>query len=186
MSDTVKVLGMSGSLREGSYNRGLLRAAEELAPDGMAIGITDLAPIPFYNDDIRVESFPPAVAAFRSAIADADALLIATPEYNRSVPGVLKNAIDWASRAPDQPFDGKLIAIMGVSTSALGTALANHHLRQIFVYLNAIVLPGPEVLVAGAAGKFDPSGRLIDAPSRDFVRAHLVKLRDLALRLRRR
>jgi len=186
MSDAVKVLGISGSLRQGSYNTSLLRAARELAPADMTIELADLAPIPFYNDDVRQQGFPPAVAAFRAAIAAADALLIATPEYNRSVPGGLKNAIDWASRQPDQPFNGKTIAIMGASTSALGTALANHHLRQIFVYLNAVVLPGPEVLVIGAPGKFDAAGRLADEQTREFIRAHLAKLHDLVLRLRPR
>ncbi len=181
---TVNVLGISGSLRQGSYNTALLRAAKELAPQGMTIEEFDLAPIPFYNDDVRLQGYPPSVEDLRTRIRQADALLFVTPEYNRSVPGVLKNAIDWASRAPDQPFDDKPVAIMGASMSALGTAFANHHLRQILVYLNAHMLNGPEVLVGGAAAKFDAQGRLTDEATRDFVRNHLAGLKRLVLRLK--
>ncbi|MCW2241284.1 NADPH-dependent FMN reductase [Azospirillum canadense] len=181
---TVNVLGISGSLRQGSYNTALLRAAKELAPQGMTIEEFDLAPIPFYNDDVRLQGYPPSVEDLRTRIRQADALLFVTPEYNRSVPGVLKNAIDWASRAPDQPFDDKPVAIMGASMSALGTAFANHHLRQILVYLNAHMLNGPEVLVGGAASKFDAQGRLTDEATRDFVRNHLIGLKRLTLRLK--
>jgi chromate reductase len=147
----MNVLGLSGSLRQGSYNTALLRAAMELAPDGMTIEAFDLSPIPLYNDDVRLQGYPPEVERLRTKIRQADALLFVSPEYNRSVPGVLKNAIDWASRAPDQPFDDKPVAIMGASPSMLGSAFANHHLRQILVYLNAQMLNGPEVLVGGAA-----------------------------------
>lgn len=181
---TVNVLGISGSLRQGSYNTALLRAAKELAPEGMVIEEFDLAPIPFYNDDVRLQGYPPSVEDLRTRIRQADALLFVTPEYNRSVPGVLKNAIDWASRAPDQPFDDKPVAIMGASMSALGTAFANHHLRQILVYLNAHMLNGPEVLVGGAAAKFDAQGQLTDETTRDFVRNHLTGLKRLTLRLK--
>jgi Predicted flavoprotein len=180
----VRVLGISGSLRRNSYNAALLRAAQELAPDGMAIDAFDLTPIPFYNDDVRLQGFPPAVEEFRMKIRQADALLFVTPEYNRSIPGVLKNAIDWASRAPDQPFDDKPVAIMGASLSALGTVAANHHLRQILVYLNAQMLNGPEVLAGGAAAKFDEAGRLVDDTTRSFVQNHLSRLMHLVLRLK--
>ena len=180
----VTVLGISGSLRQGSYNTALLRAAQELAPEGMTIEAFDIAPIPFYNDDVRLHGYPSSVEGFRTRIRQADALLFVTPEYNRSIPGVLKNAIDWASRAPDQPFDDKPVAIIGASLSALGTAFANHHLRQILVYLNAHMLNGPEVLVGGAATKFDDHGHLIDDVTRGFVRNHLSNLMRLILRLR--
>lgn len=179
----VRVLGISGSLRQGSYNGALLRAAQELAPDGMVIEAFDLAPIPLYNDDVRLDGYPPEVEDFRTRIRRADALLFVTPEYNRSIPGVLKNAIDWASRAPDQPFDDKPVAIMGASPSALGTAFANHHLRQILVYLNAHMLNGPEVLVGGAGAKFDAQGRLTDETTRGFVASHLAGLMRLVRRL---
>ncbi|MGQ9364965.1 NADPH-dependent FMN reductase [Azospirillum sp. ST 5-10] len=185
-ADPITVLGMSGSLRKASYNTALLRAAQELAPAGMTIARFDLAPIPFYDDDVRAAGFPPAVAALRDGIRAADAVLFVTPEYNRSVSGVLKNAIDWASRGPEQPFDDKPVAVMGASRSALGTALANHHLRQILVYLNALPLNGPEVLVGGAPDRFDGVGRLTDRATRDVVRAHLERLAAFVRRLRGR
>jgi chromate reductase len=109
-------------------------------------------------------------------VARADALLFVTPEYNRSVPGVLKNAIDWISRPPEQPFADKPVAIMGASRGRLGTIMANHHLRQILAYLGAQILTGPEVLVGEAGSKFDAQGELTDGPTRDFVQAHLQKL----------
>jgi chromate reductase len=180
----MNVLGLSGSLRQGSYNTALLRAAMELAPDGMTIEAFDLSPIPLYNDDVRLQGYPPEVERLRTKIRQADALLFVSPEYNRSVPGVLKNAIDWASRAPDQPFDDKPVAIMGASPSMLGSAFANHHLRQILVYLNAQMLNGPEVLVGGAAAKFDTQGRLTDETTCNFVASHLSGLKKLALRLK--
>ncbi|MBZ8133732.1 NADPH-dependent FMN reductase [Afifella sp. IM 167] len=175
----IKVLALSGSLRRASYNTALLRAAAELAPAGMTIEIYDLADIPMYNDDVRLAGFPPETERFRDALRQADAVLIASPEYNRSVPGVLKNAIDWASRKPDQPFAGKPIAIMGVSNGALGAAFANHHLRQIFVFMDAVMVNGPEVMVGGAKERFDEQGRLTHQATRDFVGAHLERLARL-------
>ena len=123
--DALRVLGVSGSLRRGSFNTAALRTAQELAPEGMTIEIADISEIPPYNDDVRQEQgYPPPVERLRAEIAAADALLFVTPEYNYSVPGVLKNAIDWASRPPNQPLDGKPVAIMGASPSLLGTARA--------------------------------------------------------------
>ena len=123
MTDPINVLGFAGSLRERSYNKAGLRAAIELAPDGMAIETFDLAPIQPYNEDVKEQGFPPPEQELRERIRAADALLIVTPEYNRGVPGVLKNAIDWVSRPPDQPFDAKPTAIFGVSPGAIGTAV---------------------------------------------------------------
>lgn len=178
----VRVLGLSGSLRKHSFNSALLRAAQKLAPAGMAIEIYDLSAIPMYNEDVRQDfGYPQQVAQFREQVRKADALLIASPEYNRSVPAVLKNAIDWASRRPDQPFKGKPIAIMGVSNGALGAAFANYHLRQIFVYLDARMLNGPEVMIGNAKAKFDDALQLIDPSTRDFVTSHLQSLHALAL-----
>ncbi|HYZ31135.1 MAG TPA: NADPH-dependent FMN reductase [Crenalkalicoccus sp.] len=188
MSDgrTIRVLGISGSLRRGSYNTAALRAARELAPAGMEIetyeGLRDLPP---YDEDVRQQGFPPPVAELRARIKAADALLIVTPEYNYSVPGVLKNAIDWASRPPEQPFDGKPIAIMGASPGALGTARAQAHLRLMFIFLNGLLVNRPEVMIGQAASRFDAEGRLIDEPTREFVRALLVALKDWTERLRR-
>ena len=182
---TLKVLGVSGSLRKGSYNTAALRAAQELAPEGMAIETFDLSSVPPYNEDVRAAGYPPAVQQFRDRIAAADALLLVTPEYNYSMSGVLKNAIDWGSRPPDQPFNDKPVAIMGASPGMLGTARAQYHLRQSCVFLNMHVLNKPEVMIASAAGKFDAEGRLTDETTRGFVRDLLVALAAWTERLRR-
>ncbi len=178
------VLGFAGSLRQGSYNKAALRAAQELSPPGMTIESFDLAPIPIYNDDVRLQGYPPAVEEFRARIKAADALLIVTPEYNHSIPGVLKNAIDWASRPPDQPFNGKPIAIMGVSPGVLGTVRAQMHLRQSFVFLNGLLLSQPEVLIGNAGNRFDAEGKLTDESTREFVRKLLDALAAWTRRLR--
>jgi chromate reductase len=184
VADQINVLGFAGSLRQGSYNKAALRAAVELAPTGMSIATFDLAPIPLYNEDVKQQGFPPPVQEFREKIRAADALLIVTPEYNYSIPGVLKNAIDWASRPPDQPFEGKPIAIMGASPGRLGTARAQYHLRQCFVFLNGLVLNKPEVMIAGAAQMFDDRLRLSDETTREFVGKLLVSLAEWTRRQR--
>lgn len=133
----IRVFGISGSLRKGSYNTALLRAAKELAPEGMQIEIYEgLGAIPPYNEDVREQGWPEPVRELRERIAAADALLVVTPEYNYSIPGVLKNAIDWASRPPNPPMAGKPAAIMGASGGNFGTARAQLHLRQIFTFLD--------------------------------------------------
>jgi chromate reductase len=184
VADQISVLGIAGSLRQGSYNRAALRAALELAPAGMAIEVFDLAPIQPYNEDVKQQGFPPPEREFREKIRAADALLIVTPEYNYSISGVLKNAIDWASRPPDQPFDGKPIAIMGASPGRLGTARAQYHLRQCFVFLNGLVMNRPEVMIAGAPQVFDDQLRLIDQPTREIIGQLLVALVDWTRRCR--
>ncbi len=181
---TVKILGIAGSLRRGSFNKAALRAAQEFAPDGMRIEVFDIAEIPPYNEDVKQQGFPPPVQALRDGIREADGLLFATPEYNYSIPGVLKNAIDWVSRPPEQPFDGKAIGIMGASPSALGTARAQYHLRQCFIFLNAHVMNRPEVMINAAPTKFDAEGRLTDQPTRDFIATMLVALKAWTLRMR--
>jgi chromate reductase len=183
-SGTVRILAVAGSLRRGSFNAAALRAARELAPTGMTIEIFDLAPIPMYNDDVRLEGYPPPVADFRARIKAADGLLLATPEYNYSTSGVLKNAIDWASRPPEHPFDGKPIALMGASAGTLGTARAQYHLRQMFVFLNGMVMNRPEVMIPGAQNKFDAEGKLTDQQTRDFISAHLVAFKAWVLKMR--
>jgi chromate reductase len=178
MSDkAVNILGIAGSLRKASFNLAALRAAQELAPAGMTIEIFDIAEIPLYNEDVKAEGFPPSVAALRAKIKAADGLLLATPEYNYSTSGVLKNVIDWASRPPEQPFDGKPIALMGAAAGALGTARAQYHLRQTFIFLNAHILNRPEVFIGAAHTKFDIEGKLIDQPTRDFIAAMLVSFK---------
>jgi chromate reductase, NAD(P)H dehydrogenase (quinone) len=182
---TLKVLGISGSLRKGSYNTAALRAAQELAPAGMVIEIADIATLPLYNEDVKAAGFPPPVLQLRQRIAAADALLFATPEYNYSMSGVLKNAIDWASRPPDQPFNDKPVAIMGASPGVIGTARAQYHLRQSCVFLNMHLVNRPEVMIGAAASRFDAEGRLTDETTRGFVRDLLVALAAWTARLRR-
>ncbi|MGI9178918.1 MAG: NADPH-dependent FMN reductase [Longimicrobiaceae bacterium] len=171
----IRVAGVAGSLRQGSYNRALLRAARELAPEGMEIRTFDrLGEIPLFNTDVEAEGDPEPVTALKEAIREADALLVVTPEYNYSVPGVLKNAIDWASRPPrDSVLIEKPAAIMGASAGAFGTARAQMHLRQSFVFTLTLVMPSPEVLIPRAGEKFDEEGRLTDEKTRGFVRQHL-------------
>jgi chromate reductase len=163
----MRVLGIPGSLRAGSYNRALLRAARALAPAGMEIAEFDLRELPFYDGDVEAPGDPAPVAGFKDAIRSADALLIATPEYNRGIPGVLKNAVDWASRPPlSSPLSGKPVAIMGASTGRGGTARAQEQLRTALEYSRAAVLPQPEVLVPEAYMLFDADGLLTDGETR--------------------
>ena len=176
MAGPFHILGISGSLRKGSFNTALLKAVQELLPEGMALEIFDLSPIQLYNEDIRMSGYPEAVKDFRNRIAASDALLIATPEYNYSFPGVLKNALDWASRPPDPPLFKKPAAIMGASQGPFGTARGQLHLRQVCVCTNIMVLNKPEVLVTNAQTKFDNQGRLIDESTRKYVRDFLTAL----------
>ena len=180
----MRVLGIAGSLRAGSYNRALLAAAVELAPDGVRIDVWDrLREVPHYDGDLDSdERRPEPVAELKRRIAEADALLIATPEYTYSVPGVLKNALDWASRPGYKSvLAGKPAAIMGASGGAIGTARAQAHLREILYASLVSVFPHPGVAVAGAAQKF-ADGRLTDEQTRTFVAAFL---RDFAAYVRR-
>lgn len=182
----VRLLVVPGSLRSGSYNVALARLALELAPRGVQGELYEnLRSLPPYDADSDGAGAPAAVRDLRERIARADAVLFVTPEYNGSVSGVLKNAIDWASRPPEQPFDGKPLAIMGASPGALGTARAQYHLRQMFVFLNALPLNRPEVMIAGANQRFDDQGRLTDEKTREFIAALLVALKDWTERLRR-
>ena len=181
-----KILGISGSLRKGSHNTAALRAAAELAPEGVTVTIYEgLGDIPPYDDDLRTgPGYPAAVEAFRAAIRAAHAVMMATPEYNYSVSGVLKNAIDWASRPPEQPFDDKPVAILGSTMGMLGTARAQYDLRKICVFLNAYALNKPEVMISQSATRFDAEGRLTDEGTRKLIAQQVVALRDWALRLR--
>jgi len=162
----------------------LLHAAEELAPEGVSCESYDIGRLPLYNEDVRTQGFPAPVEELRGKIRAADALLFVTPEYNYSMPGVLKNAIDWASRPPDQPFDGKPAAIMGASPGMLGTARSQYHLRQSCVYLNVLPVNQPEVFVAAANNKFDANGRLDDEPTRKAVAQLMQALVNWTVRLK--
>jgi chromate reductase len=185
-TNKIKILGIAGSLRKNSLNKSLLEAAIELQPDNMNIEMFDISEIPIYNEDIRVLGEPEPVKLFKQKIAESDALLIATPEYNYSIPGVLKNAIDWASRPPtDSPLNGKPLAIMGAG-GRMGTVRAQNHLRQVAVYTNMLAMNKPEVLVANAREKFDKEGKLIDERTRTQLRKLLDAFVDWIMLLNKR
>ena len=185
--ENIQVLGIGGSLRQGSYNRALLRAAQELAPDQVNVKIFDnetLILIPPYNEDVRQQEEPETVEIFKNEIERADALLFAVPEYNYSMSGVLKNAIDWVSRPPTQsPLDGKPVAIMGASIGMSGTIRAQMHFRQVCVFTNMLPVNKPRVTVPFAAQKFNEDLGLIDEDSRQFVKQLLEALLEWTLRL---
>ncbi|MDT0631166.1 NAD(P)H-dependent oxidoreductase [Rubrivirga sp. S365] len=180
-----RVLGFAGSLRTGSYNRALLRAAQELAPEDMTIDVFDLRGVPLYNADVEAEGDPERVAALKEAIRAADGVLIVTPEYNHGVPAVTKNAVDWASRPPrSAPLGGKPVGIIGASPGMTGSARGQSQLRQAFEFTNSFCMPQPEVLVARAHEKFDADGRLTDETTRTYLGRYLVALAAWIDRLR--
>ncbi|HTR96712.1 MAG TPA: NAD(P)H-dependent oxidoreductase [Candidatus Acidoferrales bacterium] len=168
------VIGIAGSLRKASYNRTLLAAAVELAPPGLAIEPASIAGIPLFDGDVEAAGIPASVLALKERVRRADGLLLVTPEYNYSVPGVLKNAIDWLSRKPDQPFAGKPAAIMGASNGRFGTVRSQQHLRAVAAAVGLIVLPTPEVMVSNAGETIDAAGRLTDEVTRAAVTKLLV------------
>jgi chromate reductase len=184
MDNELKILGFAGSLRKGSYNRMLMKTAQLLLPPNTSLEIFALDDIPPFNADLET-NMPEVVREFKQKIRAADAILIVTPEYNYSVPGVLKNAIDWASRPyPDNSFQGKPVALMSASTGMLGGARAQYHLRQTLVFLDMHPVNKPEVFVTFAAQKFDEEGHLTDEKTRDVVKDMLVKLADWTRRLK--
>jgi chromate reductase, NAD(P)H dehydrogenase (quinone) len=179
----LKILGFAGSLRLGSYNKALLRAAVDLVPDDMHLEIFDLEGIPPFNQDTE-QNMPDKVKEFKTKIREADGILIASPEYNYSVPGVLKNAIDMVSRPyGDNPFDGKPIAIMSASVGMLGGARAQYHLRQMFVFLNMYPINRPELIVPFAQDKFDANGKLLDYNTKKFLGQLLENLANWTRKL---
>lgn len=176
---TTRVFAFAGSLRDDSYNRALLRAAQEEAPDGMTIDLFDLAGVPLYNADVEAEGDPERVAALKNGIRAADAVLIATPEYNHGVPAVTKNAVDWASRPPkNSPLDEKAVGIIGASPGMTGSARGQSQLRQAFEFTNSYCMPQPEILVSRAHEKFDDEGRLTDEKTRSFLGTYLTALAE--------
>jgi chromate reductase, NAD(P)H dehydrogenase (quinone) len=184
MTSKLSILGFAGSLRQGSYNKAILRAALEAVPSEAKMEIFDLAGIPLFNQDLENQ---PAerVKAFKAAIRAADALLIATPEYNYSIPGVLKNAIDCASRPyGDNAFEHKPVAIMGASVGMMGSGRAQYHLRQCFVFLTCFVLNQPEVMIPFAQDKIDKDGRLTDPKTREKISELLQALISWTKRLK--
>lgn len=177
---TLRALGIAGSLREGSYNRPLLRVARRLAPEDLELEVFEnetFKRIPLYNEDVRAQGDPEPVRALKDGIRQADALVIATPEYNHSIAGVLKNAIDWASRPPDRsPLGGKPVAIMGATQGGFGTVRAQMHLRQVLAYNNMLPVNESPVLVSWAQRKFDDEGELQHEATRRFVREQMAAL----------
>jgi chromate reductase, NAD(P)H dehydrogenase (quinone) len=182
VTSKIRVLGISGSLRKKSFNSALLREAVRLAPENLAIEIAEIGDLPLYNDDVREAGYPPAVEALRKKAADARAFLFSTPEYNYSVPGVLKNAIDWLSRQPNPPVMGKPTAMMGAATGPGGAMRAQYHLRQIAVFLDMPCVMKPEVFVRQAANAFDADLKLTDEATIKGVRGLLEALERLARR----
>ena len=176
MSTPLTILGIAGSLRKTSYTRGALRAARDAAPADARVEIFEIDGLPLFNQDDDARP-PEKVTQFKARIRAADAILFVTPEYNYSIPGVLKNAIDWASRPyGDSAWDGKPVAVMGASVGMLGTARAQYHLRQCFVFLNMLPLNKPEVMIADASDRFDEQGNLKDENTREHIRKLVAAL----------
>jgi chromate reductase, NAD(P)H dehydrogenase (quinone) len=183
--ENFKILGIVGSLRQASFNKGLMKAAQSLLSEGMSLTVADISGLPLFNEDLE-SNVPSQVTNFKSQIEEADAILIATPEYNYSIPGVLKNAIDWASRPyGNNSFDGKPVGIMGASVGMLGTARAQYHLRQIFVFLNVHPLNRPEIMVPFAAQNFDDQGNLTNEKTKKAIAQMLQSLVEWSHTLKR-
>jgi len=172
-----------GSLRRGSYNAAIQRALPELAPEGVTISpLGSVGELPLYDADLQAQGFPPAVTRMGEAIRAADGVIIVTPEYNYSIPGVLKNALDWLSRLPEAPFTGKPVALQTASPGMIGGARCQYHLRQSLVFLDAFVLNKPEVMVGQVAAKVDAGGTLTDQATRDFIASQLKAFAAFARR----
>ena len=176
MENPIRILGIAGSLRRKSFNRAALRAAQQLVPQDAVLDVFELDGIPVFSEDDERQP-PPKVVDFKKRIREADAILFVTPEYNYSIPGVLKNAIDWASRPNgDSAWTDKPAAIMGASVGKLGTARARYHLRQVFVFLNVYAVNRPEVMIGNAGEHFDPLGNLTDETAKKLIRQLLTNL----------
>lgn len=181
---SIKVLAFCGSLRKGSYNHMALNAAADIGKaQGMHFEVANIREIPHYDADVQAEGFPEHVTRLGEQIASADAVLFVSPEYNYSIPGVLKNAIDWVSRLPNQPFAQKPAAIMGCSMGFTGTARMQYHLRQVLVFLDALPINKPEVMIGGAHERFDEAGKLKDEMTGKKIGELLSSLETWAKRL---
>ena len=174
--NTLDIVGICGSLRKASINHAALRLAGQLMPTGMALDIVDWREVPVFDGDVLAQGLPPAVAALRERVRRADAVLIATPEYNFSIPGGLKNLLDWLSRGDDQPFALKPLAVLSASPGPLGGARVQYDLRKVMLFLNAAVLVKPEVFIGGAGAKFDAQGTCTDDTTRKFVGDQMAAL----------
>lgn len=181
----LRIAGLCGSLRKASYNRQALEAAGSLMPAGMELSVLDIRDFPMFDVDVLAAGMPDAVRKARDAVRGADAVLIASPEYNFSVSGVLKNAIDWISRGDDQPFAGKPVAILSATQGPLGGARSQYDLRKIMVFLDALVLNKPEIFIGMAPAKFDAAGALTDAPTREILGRQMAALEKFVQFVRR-
>ena len=182
MSDYIQLVGLSGSLRKGSYNTFLLKAAAQLLPTDVSMEIMSIADIPLYNADLDLPAAkqrPGVVEHFRKMLADADGILISSPEYNYSIPGGLKNAIDWASRGEDSPLLRKPVAVIGATTGLWGTTRMQMAFHNVFLFLDMKPVYKPEVLVAQAEKKFDKEGNLIDEIAKKLIRQKLEALKEM-------
>ena len=184
VSTNIHLVGISGSLRKASYNTALLKAAQRLLPEGVTIEIAEIGNLPLYNSDIDGELRPQSVKDFRNLLAKADAFLIVSPEYNYTIPGALKNAIDWASLGQDSPIKNKPVALMGATGGLWGTVRMQQAFRPVFQYLNMIPVNKPEVLLAQVQTKFDSDLQLIDEQTKSIVRQQLEALKKLTLRFK--
>ncbi|MFA5603764.1 MAG: NADPH-dependent FMN reductase [Bacilli bacterium] len=176
----IKIIGIAGSLRKGSYNRGALVAAQGLLPECSSLEIVDIKDLPLFNEDVESIGIPDEVVKFKNKLEMADAILIVTPEYNYSIPGVLKNALDWASRGEVLPLSKKPLVIMSASMSVLGGARAQYHLRQVCVSLDALVLNKPEIFIMKAHEKFDKEGNLTDEYTKNSISMLIKELVNTA------
>ena len=171
----MRIVAMSGSLRRASFNHAILFALAEVAPSGLAVEIQPIGEIPLFNQDVEAQGTPEPVQRLRDAIAAADGVLVATPEYNAGMPGVLKNTIDWLSRPPGKSvLSGKPTALVGVTPGQLGTARAQGQLRAAFEFVAAPVMPAPQVFVGQARDKFDADGRLTDEKTRAYLKTFMA------------
>lgn len=182
----LKILGISGSLRKGSYNTAALKACAELMPAGMTMTYARIDDLPLFNQDVFDAGLPEAAKRFRAEVTAADGVLIASPEYNFSLTAALKNAIDWASRAPNQSWQDKPIAVFSVSGGPMGGARVQYDLRRILGQLWGHVLPRPEVFIGNASSKFDAQGRITDEATKKFLTDLLAGFRDWIVRMKRK
>ncbi len=185
MSTDIRILGICGSLRAKSYNKYALQAARAAMPQGMTMEVAEIGDFPLFNQDVCDKGFPEPVARFRRQIAQADALYFATPEYNYSVTGVLKNAIDWASRPPEQPFNNKPAAMVSATVGIKGGVSSQYDLRKILAQLGVFLLVRPEVFIGSEASKFDAEGRLTDETTRKFLADQMLAFRDWIARVKK-
>lgn len=185
METMIQFAGICGSLRKGSYNKAVLRAAKELLPEGVSMNIVSIADLPLYNQDLDLptaEQRPEPVRRFREALAKADAFVVVSPEYNYSIPGVLKNAIDWGFRGDDAPFHGKPIALMGATPGKWGTIRMQNAFHNLYLYMEMKPVYKPEIFIAGANKKIDEDGRLTDETARKLVAEKLEGLKKLCVK----